>query len=368
MHATALYKREPLVAMGGFDVTLRGCEDYDVYLRLTRAGRIAAHPNVVAEYRWHGGNMSADATRMLRAVLLVHDRHRVQRGERRRAWRAGRRNWKRWYRGTQQRMWGRTNDGVTARTMRGARAALARTARATPLGDRAIRFVRRTLGRQTWPPPLRGIDFGDLARTVPVSPDFGWDRGRPIDRFYVESFLARHARDVRGSVLEIGDDAYSRAYGGSQVVTQHVLHVDASHPGATLHGDLAVEGVLPRDAFDCIVLTQTLHLIFELETAVRRLHDALAPGGVLLLTVPGISQVDRHAWRDRWYWSFTVASLRRLFETAFEPDALAVESHGNVFAAIAFLTGAVVEDVDASRLDARDDAYPVVVTMRAVRR
>ena len=65
---------------------------------------------------------------------------------------------------------------------------------------------------------------------------------------------------------------------------------------ATLFGDLTQPGVLPDEAFDCIVLTQTLQLIFELEEAVTRLYAALKPGGMLLLTVPGISPIDRGEW------------------------------------------------------------------------
>src|SRR6266446_1258255 len=129
--------------------------------------------------------------------------------------------------------------------------------------------------------------------TTPISLDFGWDRGTPIGRYYIESFLADRTADISGRVLEIGDDAYSRRYGGSQITKQDVLHLDVNHPIASLVGDLTQPDVLPDGAFDCILLTQTLQLIFDLEQAVRRLHAALRPGGVLLFTVPGISQIDR---------------------------------------------------------------------------
>jgi SAM-dependent methyltransferase len=212
------------------------------------------------------------------------------------------------------------------------------------------------------------IDFGDLGTTRPISRDFGWDRGKPIDRYYVERFLAERADDIVGRVLEIGDDAYSRQFGGANVTRQDVLHVDPDHAKATLLGDLTVPGVLPEEAFDCIVLTQTLELIFELHTAVGHLYAALKPGGVLLLTVPGISQIDRLEWGSRWCWSFTATSIRRLFGEAFPPEAMRVESHGNVFASIAFLTGAVVEEVDVRNLDVHDPAYPLVLTLRAEKR
>ena len=58
MHATALYRRDVLLALGGFDEELRRCEDYDLYLRLAHSYPIASHPEFIAEYRWHGGNVS----------------------------------------------------------------------------------------------------------------------------------------------------------------------------------------------------------------------------------------------------------------------------------------------------------------------
>ena len=51
--------------------------------------------------------------------------------------------------------------------------------------------------------PLVGkVRFGDLKRLTPISPKWGLDRGRPIDRSYIESFLAQHASNIRGRVLE----------------------------------------------------------------------------------------------------------------------------------------------------------------------
>jgi SAM-dependent methyltransferase len=132
-------------------------------------------------------------------------------------------------------------------------------------------------------------------------------------------------------------------------------------------GDLSVAGVLPRSAFDCIVLTQTLHLVYDLAAATEHLHAALRPGGVLLMTVPGISQVDRGEWGDNWFWGLTSAAVNRLLGDRFGAESVHVESHGNVFAATAFLQGLAVEEVDLRKLDVRDPAYPVLVTARAQR-
>jgi hypothetical protein len=367
MHATVLYRRDALLNAGGFDERLMRCEDYDLYLRLARTNAIASHPAIVAEYRWHGRNMSRDTRGMLEAVLAIHDRHRDQPDERRAAWQHGRQYWTNWYNGGQQAAWDASNRSFPRTMLNQAASGARRAARAANRLSRGrlYRLLRRY--RRGWPPAFGTIDFGHLSSTTPVSRDFGWERGTPIDRYYVEHFLARYASDVRGRVLEIGDDAYSRRFGADRIAHQDVLHVKPGHAGATLTGDLTVPGVLPDDAFDCIILTQTLHLVFDLDAAVARLHAALKPGGVLLLTVPGISQIDRFEWAEHWCWSFTPLAIRRLFGKGFADDALAVEAHGNVFAAIAYLTGAAVEEVDAAKLDVRDDAYPVVVTLRAIK-
>ncbi|HEV2149877.1 MAG TPA: methyltransferase domain-containing protein, partial [Longimicrobiaceae bacterium] len=213
--------------------------------------------------------------------------------------------------------------------------------------------------------PLGGARFGNLRRVTPVSRAFGYDRGRPVDRHYIEAFLAAHASDVRGRVLEVGDDAYTRRFGGERVESTDVLHVQAENPRATIVDDLSRGERIPSDAFDCVVLTQTLHLIYDVRAAARTLHRALAPGGVLLATVPGISQVDRGEWGDTWYWAFTPASARRLFQDAFPGGEVEVEAHGNVLAASAFLYGLAAEELMPSELAHRDPQYPLLVTVRA---
>jgi glycosyltransferase involved in cell wall biosynthesis len=69
--AGVMFRRGPLVAAGGFSVTLDSAEDYDLYLRLARQHRFACHGQTVAEYRHHDANMSSDNARMLSAIRTV---------------------------------------------------------------------------------------------------------------------------------------------------------------------------------------------------------------------------------------------------------------------------------------------------------
>jgi SAM-dependent methyltransferase len=205
-----------------------------------------------------------------------------------------------------------------------------------------------------------------LAPCTPISRKFGFDRGLPIDRHYIEGFLDRHAPDIRGRVLEIGDAAYTRRFGGSRVSRSDVLHATPGNPAATLVGDLATGAGVPHDAFDCIVLTQTLPFIYDVRSVIQNVYVSLKPSGVVLATVPGISQISRYDM-DRWgdFWRFTPLSARRLFQDAFPEESLSVQSCGNVLAAVAFLHGLATAELRASELAHNDQDYPVIITIRA---
>jgi glycosyltransferase involved in cell wall biosynthesis len=219
--------------------------------------------------------------------------------------------------------------------------------------QRAIRLVR----------PRGGVRFGNLRRITPLSRQFGCDRGEAVDREYIEQFLRDHAGDITGRVLEIGDDAYTRRFGGTQVHTADVLDVRAANERATFIDDLTTGEQLPSDTFDCIVLTQTLHLIYDVRAAVATVHRILKPGGVALVTVPGITPIDRG--KHTWWWSLTPASARRLFAEHFPESELHVCSFGNVLTATAFLYGIAREELRERELRAQDPQYPVIVALRA---
>jgi len=217
------------------------------------------------------------------------------------------------------------------------------------------------------PPPVGTVRFGDLRRLTPVSRVFGFDRGTPVDRYYIETFLERCAADIRDRVLEIGDDTYTRRFGRDRVSRSDVLHVSGEHPRATIVADLSNADHIPSDTFDCIVLTQTLHLIYDVRAALSTLHRILRPGGVLLATFPGISQIDHHEWGASWYWTFTSLSARRLFEEVFPAKSLSVETHGNVLAATAFLHGIALEELREDELNHDDPDYQVTIAVRATK-
>ena len=217
------------------------------------------------------------------------------------------------------------------------------------------------------PPAIGQVRFGDLDGTEPVSRAFGGDRGTPLDRFYIEAFLERHATDIAGRVLEIGEDRYTRQFGGDRVRRADILDTPASdNPNATLVADLQTGDGVPSAGFDCMILTQTLHMIFDVRSAVASVRRALKPGGIVLATVPGITQIDAADGPDKWFWAMTQTAARRLFAEAFPPGNVTVEPVGNVYAATAFLQGLALEELDRAKLAVTDPLYPLITGVRAV--
>jgi SAM-dependent methyltransferase len=225
-----------------------------------------------------------------------------------------------------------------------------------------INYVRR--GRL----PVGWVSLGNLERVQPISSDFGFDRGLPVDRYYIEKFLDCHATDIQGHVLEIKEPLYTYKFGGDRVIHSDVLHVVAGNPKATIVADLTKADHLPSDIYDCIILTQTLQFIYDVPAAIQTLHRILKPDGVLLITVSGISQISREDM-DRWgqYWSFTTLSMERLLVETFDSRNVQVDAYGNVLSAIAFLHGLATQELEPSKLDYTDPEYQVLITARAVK-
>ena len=214
----------------------------------------------------------------------------------------------------------------------------------------------------------RPLDLGALRRTTPVDPNWGYERGTPIDRVFVDRFIGERAADVRGRVLEIAAPDYTTRY-GTDVKRVDILMAKEGNPEATIVGDLTDAPQIPSDAFDCAIVTQTLQFVYNVRAALATLHRILAPGGVLLATVPGITKISspEDAEYGEW-WHYTGRSALRLAEEAFGAGNAEVETYGNVLTAAGFLYGLAAPDLHPEELAARDPLYEVIVGLRAVKR
>jgi glycosyltransferase involved in cell wall biosynthesis len=352
MHATVLYARWIFDTLR-YDTTLRACEDYDLYLKISRVHPVLHHTDIAAYYYMHGSNMSANTRLMLDSVLLVLNRQEpfLKTKEEKNALVRGRNIWKEYY---------LSKNGNTTYNM--------------PLKKRLKKLVPKFMQRELhrmgmmnhFIPPVGSIHKGDFNRVTPFSKEFGYDRGGPVDRYYIENFLAENASVIKGRVLEIGDNEYTLMFGKSAVVKSDILHIDASNKKATIIGDLSDAPQIADNTYDCIILTQTLHLIYNYKGALETCYRVLKPGGVLLMTVPGITHIDQGEWKNNWLWAFTSASIKRMMAEVF-PQAPEIKTHGNVFIASAFLYGMGVNEVKKKQLDHHDPHYQVIITAKATK-
>ena len=211
------------------------------------------------------------------------------------------------------------------------------------------------------------MKLGDLRRVTPIDPNWGFERGTPIDRVYVEEFVGSHAADIRGRVLEIAAPDYTTRFGRG-VERVDILMATEGNPEATIVGDLTDAPHIPSDTFDCVIVTQTLQFVYDVRAALATLQRILAPGGVLLATMPGITKISPP--EDEQYgewWHFTARSTQRLAEEAFGAGNAEARAYGNVLSAAGFLYGLAASDLKPEELAARDRLYEVIVGLRAVK-
>lgn len=207
--------------------------------------------------------------------------------------------------------------------------------------------------------------LGSFRPGAPLSDCYGFDRGKPVDRYYIEQFLQEYRPDISGHVLEVKDSTYTNLYGAG-VHKADVLDIDRSNSRATIIADLTDAGGISADEFDCFVLTQTMQLIYNVRAALDHVHRMLRPGGVLLATMPSVSRIVRHCEGPD-YWRFTPASCARLFGEIFGCEQVTVRSYGNLLSTVAFLRGMASDELSRAELDTHDRNFPLIIAVRAVK-
>lgn len=209
------------------------------------------------------------------------------------------------------------------------------------------------------------VGWGSLRRLEPISDDWGFDRGQPLDRYYIDHFVARHRTDIRGHVCELLNTEYTRRFGDDRVTRSDVLDIDPGNTTATIVDDLTAPTRLPRDTFDCFILTQTLSYIHACGPALGHAYAATKPGGIVLVSVPSTIRYHREP-ED--HWRFTIDSLSRLVREHCPGAVSTVTAHGNVLVAASFLYGLASAELSPFELEHHDPRFPVVITARIQKR
>lgn len=198
---------------------------------------------------------------------------------------------------------------------------------------------------------------------TPLDDTYGMSRGTPVDRYYIEAFLNFHKGLIRGRVMEIGERIYTEKFGGKKVTESVILHVEKEmREIGQIKGDLSTGEGLEEESVDCLICTQTLPFIYDVQSTANQIVKLLKKGGTALLTVAGISQIIQYE-RIHYghFWSFTDQSLKRLFEGNAEVDTVNVVTFGNVKTSAAFLYGISCEELSKKDLDFYDPNYQLIV-------
>lgn len=185
-----------------------------------------------------------------------------------------------------------------------------------------------------------------------ISNDFGFGRGLPIDRYYIDEYFFENSKFIFGNCLEFGDSAYLDRY-GTFVTKKNIFNYSATPyiRGSNIDGDITKLTSLPKDEFDCIVCINVLNFIYDLPKALLGLKHMLKTDGKILLTMAGvashISRYDMNRWGD--FWRVTdKAAILLLEESGFKIELMSM--YGNPYACTAQINGYCVEDVNKNEL------------------
>lgn len=196
----------------------------------------------------------------------------------------------------------------------------------------------------------------------PSSTRFGLERGKPIDRVFIERFIEENKDIIRGVVVEIGDDRYMTKY-SKNIDEPIIMHVNG---WGGMKGNLATGEGIVDDFADCVICTQTLQHIYDIHSCIKNIYRILKPGGTALITngcITELSLFDYHNWGE--YWKFTDMAAKELFLEYFDEGNVKVISYGNAKAAVAFLYGISAEEMPEDTFEYFDEQFPVVVSVCA---
>lgn len=194
----------------------------------------------------------------------------------------------------------------------------------------------------------------------PLSHKFGFDRGTPIDRYWIESFLKQNRSYIHGKCLEVGDHRYTKEF-GRNVAESDVLDVNKNNKKANIYGDLRnLSKIISDNTYDTIILTHVLGQIDDFYAAISECKRILKPRGSLLVTSSCLSPTFDIKNN---YWRFTVSSFKYIFSKYFK--SIYVKSYGNVLAGQYFWVGLAQEEIPRKILEYNDPNFPCIVAIRA---
>jgi SAM-dependent methyltransferase len=221
-------------------------------------------------------------------------------------------------------------------------------------------------------PVVRELRCARFRRLRPLAD--GRQHGIPIVRHYWGRFLDRHRAAIRGCGLEIGTTATIRRYGGAALAHADALDLAPHDPEITIVADLTDAGAIPSDAYDCFVNQFTMHLVYDLDSALYHSLRILRPGGTLLVNFPSVEYLfarglDMGTGAPLFvHWQFTPLQVENLLRRSGLGDAdCELELFGNLFARIAYEMNVPAEELTRAELEHVDPGHPLLICVRVVK-
>jgi hypothetical protein len=221
---------------------------------------------------------------------------------------------------------------------------------AGPRATVQMRCLRRGYGLPRW---------GNLRRTTPFSFTFGVERGTPVDRHYLHRFLDAYRELITGNVLEVQVSSYTTRF-GHDVYRADTFDIVPEFAPTYLCDFAHCESMIPDNAYDCLLLPNTLQHFRELDRCLEQALRVVVPGGTILASVAGLLPLTGDV-PD--YWRLSPDGWRELLARAWPRAHVNVSGHGNCLAAAAAQMGLASEELTAAELDLNDPRYPVLTTI-----
>jgi Methyltransferase domain len=200
----------------------------------------------------------------------------------------------------------------------------------------------------------------------------GRQRGVPIVRYYWSQFLEKHRADVRGRALEVGTTETIRHYGGAALTEAAAIDLAPHSADVKIVADLTKADEVESEAFDCFVNQFTMHLIYDLQSALYHSVRILRTGGTLLVNFPSVEYcfsrgLDMGTGAPLFvFWQFTPLQVENLLRGAgLSEDDFDVQIFGNLFTRVAYQLNLSAEELTQDELDHVDEGHPLLICVRA---
>lgn len=155
------------------------------------------------------------------------------------------------------------------------------------------------------------------------------------NRGYVEDYISKHRGYIKRAdkVLEFeGSIAYSEKYNPKVKMAAWSEHKER-WKGCDYYFDLTDAGTLPQEKFDCIVLTEVLNCVIDVNLVLENLKRLLTDRGILIITVHGPVLCDSDFFG--FYSRYGIEQIcKRHFRKVFN-----IEEYGDFNHAVAALLG-----------------------------